>query len=120
MVSPCAVTDHRSFLCRLIVFPPQDQAYERAETDRAENEGARDGNRDPGEDHETDGYNCASLSARDAQAAVFSDETWLAGRHGSLPPRRQPTLFFDAGRGQAYLCGEAGRGCRTWVLRCRG
>jgi hypothetical protein len=76
------------------VFPPQDQTYERAEADRAENEGARDGNRDPGEDHKTNGYNCASASAGHAQAAVFPDEAWFAESHGSLPPRRKAYFIF--------------------------
>src|SRR6266852_8939862 len=122
---PCALANlriagtHHSF-AGLIVFPPQDQTYECAETDRAENERARDGNRDPGEDHETNGYNRASLSAGDAQAAVLSDEAWLAGRHGSLPPRTgNATLSFDADRGQSCLWVEAGRGCRAWLARCR-
>ena len=58
--------------------PPHEQAKNKSQAGGAEDEWPRNGNRDPGEDNETDGDNCAWASTWNAQAAVFSNEIWFA------------------------------------------
>ena len=65
-------------LARFVVSPPHEQAKKKSQAGGAEDEWPRNGNRDPGEDNETDGHNGASAGTWNAQAAVSSDETWFA------------------------------------------
>src|SRR5262249_42629721 len=114
----------RTLLCfgsltEFVVLPPEQQAYQKAEDGRSEDERSGDGNRDPGDDYEADGDNRAGACTGHAQTAELAYENGFACSH--VPPHvlaGVPSWQEFVDRCGSYLPAAGGRGQPASSERC--